>query len=174
MVKKLNINANEVILRPRFQLKLPYSNQSLLEAFEQFGKKQNAFIINRVDDHIFIKYPNATQQFWTPQLHLEINTDSSKTSILYGLFGPIPSVWLMFMFLHFLVALAFLCFCIWGYTNWSLGNEYITQTVIAIAMIIIWISLYIFGRIGRNIAKPKMRELKLFMDNILKTMNSNT
>lgn len=163
---------NDIVLRPRFQLELPHNNQIVLSAFENISKTQDEFLISRIDDHVFIKYPNTTQDYWTPQLHLEINSESDNTSRLYGLFGPRSNIWLLFMFFHFIIALAFLGFCVWGYTNWSLSNSYFLQVVMAVTMIIIWVLLYIFGRLGRHTAKPKMRELKLFMESVLKTIDN--
>lgn len=165
-------DTNEIVLRPRFQLEMPYKNEVVLEAFEKTSQEQNNFIVKRIDDHVFIKFPRAKQQYWTPQLHLEINEEDSHNSKLYGLFGPNPTVWLLFMFLHFVVGLTFLAFSIWGYTNWSLGNDFFWQAIIAVLMIFVWVVLYVFGRIGRDTTKPEMRELKLFMDTVLNTIEN--
>jgi len=51
----------------------------------------------------FIKFNQGSQSFWSPQLHLEIvklDEDEQKSKI-YGLFGPNPTLWTFFMFLHF-------------------------------------------------------------------------
>ncbi|NNL16653.1 MAG: GTP-binding protein, partial [Flavobacteriaceae bacterium] len=109
--------SNEVVLRPRFKIELNRSNEDALKTFDAAKKSQTDFIISRVDDHVFIRFPKAKQHFWSPQLHLEINEVDEKSSLLHGLFGPNPTVWTMFMFLHFFVAVVFIGFAAWAYSN---------------------------------------------------------
>jgi len=90
---------NDIVLRPRFQLELPQPKESVLESFE--NKKKEPFLINRIDDHVFIKFQKKDVHFWSPQLHLEINEIDTEKSKVYGLFGPNPTLWTFFMFLHF-------------------------------------------------------------------------
>ena len=84
---------NTIVLRPRFKIELERDNESALKDFEDAKASQNNYIVNRIDDHVFIKFPKHRQHFWSPQLHLEINEIDKKSSLLYGLFGPNPTVW---------------------------------------------------------------------------------
>lgn len=160
--------SNEFILRPRFQLDLEQDNQHILSAFEHAQKSQSEFIITRVDDHVFIKIPKVQQHFWSPQLHLEIMETEEGGTKLFGLFGPNPTVWTMFMFFHFIVAGLFIASGIWVYTNWSLGDDFTIPLFVCLLMIVIWIGLYLGGRIGRVAGKDQMHELHRFMK---KTLN---
>ncbi len=155
--------SNEIVLRPRFKIQLEKDNQSALELFEKAKEEQNEFIVTRVDDHVFIKFPKAKQHFWSPQLHLEINSEDENSSILHGLFGPNPTVWTMFMFLHFFVAVVFIGFGIWAYSNWSLDDSYIMQLFVMILMVILWFVLYFAGRLGKHKGKDEMHLLHDFM-----------
>ena len=158
---------NEIVLRPRFKIELEQNNESVLQDFENKKKTQSEFIISRVDDHVFIKFPKQDQHFWSPQLHLEINKTDENTSTLHGLFGPNPTVWTMFMFFHFIVAGLFIAFGIWGYTNWSLKSDYGIQLLIALLMIVSWVVLYFIGRLGKATGKDQMHLLYDFMNKIL-------
>jgi len=158
---------NEIVLRPRFKIELEQNNESVLQDFENKKKTQSEFIISRVDDHVFIKFPKKDQHFWSPQLHLEINKTDENTSTLHGLFGPNPTVWTMFMFFHFIVASLFIAFGIWGYTNWSLKSDYGIQLLIALLMIVSWVVLYFIGRLGKATGKEQMHLLYDFMNKIL-------
>lgn len=162
--------SNEVVLRPRFKFNVNYDNRSLLSLFEVEGKKQSNFIVTRVDDHVFIKIPKAKQHFWSPQLHLEINKDYGDTekSTIYGLFGPNPTVWTMFMFFHFVVASLFLGFAIWAYVNWSLKESFVIQLFITFLMVIIWFVLYFSGRLGKKAGMEQMHDLHHFMRDTLR------
>lgn len=158
---------NDIILRPRFKIELGQNNERVLSAFEKAKTTTSEFVVTRIDDHVFIKFPRHKQHFWSPQLHLEINAVDENSALLHGLFGPNPTVWTLFMFLHFIVAGLFIAFGIWGYTNWSLNVSYALQLGIMILMVIIWVALYFGGSIGKASSKTEMHELNNFMHRIL-------
>ncbi|MGZ0015120.1 GTP-binding protein [Yeosuana sp. AK3] len=159
---------NTIVLRPRFKIELDCDNESVLKEFESAKSSQKTFIVNRIDDHVFIKYPKHKQLFWSPQLHLEINEKTDNSCTLHGLFGPNPTVWTLFMFLHFMVAGLFIAFSIWAYTNWSLNFNYGVQISLMIFMVIAWFVLYFAGSIGKASSKTEMHELHEFMNEVLK------
>jgi hypothetical protein len=161
-------STNDIVLRPRFKIELNTNNETILSQFESQKKTQKDFIVTRVDNHVFIKYPKEKQHFWSPQLHLEIDKVDDNKSLLHGLFGPNPTVWTMFMFLHFMVAGFFIAFGIWAYTNWSLKTDYAIQLSLTFLMILIWFVLYFAGRIGRDTSKKDMFALRDFMNTIIK------
>lgn len=158
---------NAVILRPRFKIELPKPNETVLEKFRNCKKTQSDFIVSCIDDHVFIKYPKQKQHFWSPQLHLEINAVDETSCIVHGLFGPNPTVWTFFMFLHFLVAGLFIAFGVWGYTNWSLKSDFAIQISLMLLMVVVWFALYFAGSIGKASSKNEMLELKVFMNKII-------
>ncbi|MAX71571.1 MAG: GTP-binding protein [Flavobacteriaceae bacterium] len=160
--------SNEVVLRPRFKFEVNAPNEQLLAGFEVEKNNQTDFIVTRVDDHVFLKFPKHKQHFWSPQLHLEINENGEHSSIVHGLFGPNPTVWTMFMFLHFVVAGLFIAFGIWLYTNISLKESFSIQLFLMLLMIAFWFVLYFAGRIGRSKGKPEMYELHGFMKETLR------
>ncbi|WGD33661.1 GTP-binding protein [Olleya sp. YS] len=163
----MNENLNDIVLRPRFKIELDKSHTSVLEAFEHKKHNQNRYIVSRVDDHVFIKLPKAQQQFWSPQLHLEINEIDQNKSQLYGLFGPNPTVWTLFMFLHFAVAGLFIAFCIWAYSNYALKEDYQLQLWGMVLMVIIWFVLYFSGRVSKSSNQKEMTDLYTFMSEVL-------
>ncbi|MEM9144384.1 MAG: GTP-binding protein, partial [Bacteroidota bacterium] len=123
------------------------------------------FLVKRVDDHVFIKFDKKQTHFWSPQLHLEIvqEHENEDTSKLHGLFGPNPTLWTFFMFLHFGVGTFFVLFGIWAYSYASLNRPYGLQLGVMTVMILLWFALYAFGRAGKHKGKPQMRELYQFM-----------
>jgi uncharacterized membrane protein YraQ (UPF0718 family) len=159
--------SNDIVLRPRFKFEIPRSNEAILKDFESSKNTQKEFIVSRIDDHVFIKFPKKQQHFWSPQLHLEINKIDEKSSMLHGLFGPNPTVWTLFMFLHFLVAGIFIAFAIWTYTNWSLKQSYAVQASVTLLMVLIWVTLYFAGSIGKASSTKEMRLLNNFMFKVL-------
>jgi hypothetical protein len=162
--------SNDVVLRPRFKFSVNHDNNDLLALFESTKKTQSEFIVSIIDDHVFIKIPKQKQHFWSPQLHLEINKNEDNiSSTIYGLFGPNPTVWTMFMFFHFVVIGLFLGFGIWAYTNWSLGNDYTIQLFVTLLMVLIWFALYFGGRLGKKSGMAQMHLLHHFMRDTLRS-----
>lgn len=165
----MSATVNDIVLRPRFKFKVKEESESLLKLFENTKTSQSRFTVSRVDDHVFIKIPKNKQHFWSPQLHLEINSDDNKQqSIIYGLFGPNPTVWTMFMFLHFVVAGLFIGFGVWTYVNWNLGSDYAIQLFVTLLMVVIWFTLYLGGRLGKKAGHDEMHQLHHFMRDTLR------
>ena len=156
---------NDVVLRPRFQMQLEESKETALTSFDNL--KEDPFVVKRIDDHVFIKFNKKHNHFWSPQLHLEINEVDDDHSKLYGLFGPNPTLWTFFMFIHFGVATFFIIFGIWAYSYAALDEPYGFQIGAMVFMVVLWFVLYAFGRAGRRKGKPQMNELYSFMSDKL-------
>lgn len=157
----MQIISNDIVLRPRFQLELSGEKNAVLEQFERAQKK--TITVKRMDDHLFIKFDKKQTNFWTPQLHLEINEVDHQNSKVYGLFGPNPTLWTFFMFLHFGVATLFIILGIWGYVSARLDKPYFLQLGLMLLLVFIWLALYIFGRLGKQKGRPQMELLHRFM-----------
>ncbi|MGO3181553.1 MAG: GTP-binding protein [Aequorivita sp.] len=155
--------SNQIVLRPRFNMELEQGCSEVLTLFIKEKSKQDKFIVSCIDDHIFIKLPQKQQHFWSPQLHLEITEKTKDQCSLHGFFGPNPTVWTMFMFLHVAVGILFMVNATWMYTKYNLGNAISLQIGIAIALVLLWILLYFAGAAGKKKGKPGMRELYEFM-----------
>ena len=93
---------NDIVLRPRFEHHLNSSKEILLANFEKV--KKPPFLVKRIDDHLFIRFEQGLRTFWTPELHLELHDEENNSCRINGLFGPSPTLWTFFMFLHFGVA----------------------------------------------------------------------
>ncbi|MBT8306210.1 MAG: GTP-binding protein [Maribacter sp.] len=158
----MSILSNEIVLRPRFQIQLEQPKEKALQTFDNVDHPP--FLVNRMDDHVFIKFNKEQIHFWSPQLHLEINDQEEGGSKIYGLFGPNPTLWTFFMFLHFGVATIFIGLGVWAYSSASLGRSYGIQLGLMIFMVLLWFVLYAFGRAGRSKGKPQMHELHDFMN----------
>ncbi len=137
--------SNEIVLRPRFQMEIEQPCSQLLARFSEVKKSQNKFVVSCVDDHLFIKLPNNQQHFWSPQLHMEIVEKDENSCSIHGFFGPNPTVWTMFMFLHVAVGILFMVNATWLYSNYNLGNPIGLQIGIAVLLVLAWI-LLIFCR----------------------------
>ena len=159
--------SNDIVLRPRFKINIPRYNEAILSDFQNAKATQSEFIVIRVEEHVFIRFPKDKQHFWSPQLHLEIHEIDKNSSTVRGLFGPNPTIWTLFMFLHFLIGCLFIAFSIWTYTNWSLEQNLTIPASLSILMVLIWVTLYFAGSYGKATSINDMRLLSDFMHQIL-------
>jgi hypothetical protein len=87
-------------LRPRFRLTSNKDPQVVLEMIgEQLMKNNSMFKGQVVQEHAFIRLPEEKQSYWTPELHVWVREQDGET-IIYGVMGPKPKIWTMFMFFY--------------------------------------------------------------------------
>lgn len=155
---------SDIHLRPRFKMNFNESQDVLISKFKKNLKFENCNYCSKiVDGHIIIDVPEDENHFWSPQLNIEIETMQADKTIVKGLFGPKPQLWTLFMFFHFAVAVAFIGFSIMAYVQWTLKEDYRMALMIVIGLPILWIVMYLLGRIGRRKGHKQMDELYGFM-----------
>lgn len=137
----------EIVLRPRFQISLKTDLEQLQHVFDNVHTER--FLVKRLDEHIYIRFRKSETTFWSPQLHLELTSFEKGISNIHGVFGPNPSLWTFFMFLHFGVGTLFVILGIFAYSNYSLGHDVTFWMVGMFFLVLIWFTLYAFGRMGR-------------------------
>lgn len=165
--ENISMEKNDVVLRPSFKKELKKPSEQVLNDFEAEINQANHVIISRLDSHIYLKINKEDQHYWSPQLHLEIDEESESTSLLYGVFGPNPAMWTMFMFFHFIVIGFFIGFAVWAYSNYSLEEPYLNQMILAFTMVLLWFILYFIGRMGKATGNSQMHVLYDFMNVVL-------
>lgn len=157
---------NEIVLRPRFHVSLKTDMDHLKQVFDDL--KGNGFMVHRLDEHIYIKFKKADTTFWTPQLHLELSSYEEGVSNIRGVFGPNPTLWTFFMFLHFGVGTLFIILGIFAYSNHSLGKDITFMVVGMFFLFVLWFALYAFGRLGKSKGEGQMNQLKQFFRDTIK------
>jgi len=163
-----NQELNETILRPRFSFEIDKPNENVLSSFDDAKKNQSKFMVIRTGNHIFIRAPKALQQITSPELHLEIIPINEHKSTVKGLFGPSPTTWTLFIFLHFIIVILGLAVCVWGYTKWSLGRPFYLQTIALVVLFSGWVALYLIGQSNKKKSVPEMLEQHHFMRDVLR------
>ena len=104
-------NEHAVQLRLRFYKDVPEAVTEIRSKFEQFKTACPADYSIKVNDtHIWFHIVGAQKQYYSPHLHLQLEEHRESGTHIRGLFGPDPTLWTLFMFLHFVVAGIFLIF----------------------------------------------------------------
>lgn len=158
--------SSEVFLRPRFTIDLNENHEKVIEKFKTI-LKGNTYPSRFSDGHIIIDVPRKEEHFWSPQLNLEVVEAEENKSCVKGLFGPKPQVWTLFMFIHFIVGIAFLIFGVMLYVNWSLNESLMLPLIMVILLPLFWTVLYFLGRIGKSTGHKQMDDLHELMTTIL-------
>ncbi|WP_205764347.1 GTP-binding protein [Arenibacter sp. 6A1] len=162
----MTLISNEIASGSRFQLTHPLSKEKTLASFEK--SRVSPFIVKRSDDHIFIKFDAQASHFWSPQLQLEILEKDKDHCLINGLFGPNPTLWTFFMFLHFGAVTLLIIIAIWAYTHHVLHKAIALQMGLFAFVLALWAGLYFFGLHGKRKGKPQVAELILFIKKTLK------
>ncbi len=163
-----NNQLSKISLKPRFQRERSEDKVVIIEKFKnEFAQGGSKFSGKIVGHHIIIDVPQEEAHFWSPQLHAEVGESEANNTIVKGLFGPKPTVWSLFMFVHFGVALAFSVFLVLLYTRWSLKQDYKFAFFMCMLMPILWFALYFLGRIGKRKGLHQTEELRHYFFEIL-------
>lgn len=162
------IDSNEIILRPRFKIRVDEPQLSIIDKFKAIKKDANQKYISRVvQNFILLDIPKSENKFWSPQLELRIESINENKSEIKGLFGPKGIVWTFFMFLHFICAGIFFVFFVITYANWTLKKAYFLPLSICLLMVLVWIILYILGSVGKKLAQKQMKELHNYLYQVI-------
>lgn len=109
-------------IRPRFKRHTKLSEAEILELFKK-GLEDNSGVRGYfVDHHIYLSIPKKDQHFWSPRLAVEVVSDVEGVETeIRALFGPSPSVWLMYVFFYSLLGFLSMIVLIIGGSRWNLG-----------------------------------------------------
>ena len=152
---------NEIRLRLRFYKDVEENIESVRQKFENYK-------VNCTEDchlkikhnHIWMNIPEAKREYWSPHLHLELEIKDNNETHIRGLFGPDPTLWTLFMFLHFMVAGIFVIFAGIAYSDYVLKNSTIMDFVVMLLMVIVWFLLYFIAKQIRFKGNGQMNELE--------------
>lgn len=159
--------SNNVRLRLRFYKDVEEEINLVRNKFEDYAQKLSGeFKIVVCDDHIWMNVIGEKRQYWSPHLHLELESKENHTHIR-ALFGPSQTLWTFFMFLHFLVAGVFIIFGMILYSNLTLKQPFIMDLLVMGLMVIVWFLLYFIARQIRSNGYGQMDELEALFLKIL-------
>jgi hypothetical protein len=165
--RQANYNSNfmtTVEIRPRFQRQHPATAEQVIHRLSEALKNSDGSIKGSVmDHHIVLRMPVEQQHYWSPQLSLTIEDNMEGGALIRGLYGPRPSVWLMFVFLYSSLGAISLFIGITGFSQLSLGMSAPALWALPVAAGIALI-LYLFAKAGERLGKDEMHRLRNFMD----------
>ena len=159
---------NEIRLRLRFYKDISQNIESIREKFENYksnSKEHCSIKINH--NHIWMNIPQTKRHYWSPHLHLELESKNANETHIRGLFGPDPTLWTLFMFLHFIVAGIFIIFSIIAYSNYVLKTPTTMNLMVMLLMVFVWFLLYFLAKQIRFKGNGQRNELEIFFLEII-------
>lgn len=152
---------NEIRLRLRFYKDVPENIECVREKFEKFKINCTENCQLKIKhNHIWLNVPLSNREYWSPHLHLELESKEENRTHIRGLFGPEPTLWTLFMFLHFMVAGIFIIFSGIAYSNYILKMPTKMDFIIMLVMVLIWFLLYFIAKQIRFKGNAQMNDLE--------------
>ena len=156
---------NELRLRLRFYKDVSINSYTLLKKFEEYSKlTSDDYTVKTGGNHIWLYIKGLKKSYYSPHLHLELEAKNENETHIRGLFGPDPTLWTLFMFLHFIIAGIFLIFGGIAYSDFILKKSITSDLLVLLLMIISWILLYFIAKQIRSNGNNQTQELeKVFL-----------
>jgi len=157
---------NEIRLRLRFYKEVNQDINSLRQKFIQFTTTNSSdFILKIKEYHIWINIKGTKKAYWSPHLHIEMESKGENQTHIRGLFGPDPNLWTFFMFLHFMIAGTFIIFCGIAYSHYILKASTTTDFIVMSLMVFAWFLLYVIAQQIRSNGEKQMNDIeKVFLE----------
>jgi hypothetical protein len=159
---------NEVRLRLRFYKDVAESITTVRQKFEDYKDKcPYDYSIKVNENHIWLHIIGIDKHYYSPHLHLELEEKSENETHIRGLFGPDPTLWTLFMFLHFIVAGVFLIFGLFLYSNITMKQPIFMNGMVMLLMVIVWFGLYFLAKQIREKGNDQMNDLEKLFNQII-------
>lgn len=149
-------------MRPRFTGMATVTPMEFREALEDALSRSDNFRGSVFDTSAVVKVAERDRHFWSPQLHLALESADPPGSFIRGRFSPHPTVWSGFLALYLAIAFSGIIGVIFGASQWTLGTPP-TGFIAGPAAIFLTVIVYLAARIGRRLGRDQMTRLRQFL-----------
>lgn len=147
-------------LRPKFEQFSPKTVGEIKASYEELKVSEAVdFKFKDAGNHIWLGIGLFRREYWSPSLHIELDTYEDGRTYVKGTFGPDPVLWIIFLGFHFLVGGLFILFGVIAYSKWSYSQSPKFDLVVMFALLNAWLLLYAIARLNRKKGATQMREL---------------
>lgn len=159
-------------LRPKYRIVSSLAPKNVLNKIQKkLLEKENPLTGEIAQEHAFIRIPENMQHYWSPELHVWVRREENET-IIFGVMGPKPKIWTMFMFLYVAIITSAFFGSSYGIIQMMLGMD--APFLISIPLGILGI-IFVYGaaQYGQHRGKEQMLILKRFLDDALEEKSSD-
>ncbi|MCB9643146.1 MAG: hypothetical protein H6728_08730 [Myxococcales bacterium] len=146
-------------MRPRFHMIFTLPPEQAMEKIEECVKERNEqFRLMKAHPHIQILVSEKEQHFWSPCFSLEFEK-CSKGTCMYGLVGPHPGVWTMFMAFYTMLAFGAFVGMSLGVSQW-MAKEYAWGFWLLPVLGVLAVGVYLASLAGQRLAAPQTQAMR--------------
>jgi hypothetical protein len=154
-------------IRPRFKRHTTLTEAEVLALFKEGIAKNEGVKGYIVDHHIYLSIPKEDQHFWSPQLAVELVDDVEGVETeIRSLFGPSPSVWMMYIFFYSLLGFLSMVVLIIGFSRWNLGLSAGILWFIPVLVLLIVLAI-VTAKTGQKLGHDQMLRLYDFFNDTM-------
>ncbi|MBK8700080.1 MAG: hypothetical protein IPN29_11345 [Saprospiraceae bacterium] len=167
MINSMNSTSTDnlnLAIRPRFKEEVPFSQEEIMSRLKKALLQPDARCKGKVVGSLAIlDIPEKDCHFWSPQLSIAVEvSETAGHSLLRGMYGPAPSVWLTILFIYSFLGLAMMFVLILGSGNYYLGRP-VTVLYAFPLLAFLAASLYLVSQAGQRLGKRQMSTLNDFL-----------
>ena len=155
-------------IRPRIREFTNNSIESVIEKFKSIiDSNKYPFQAKIIEHHLIIKCKTQKQEFWSPELTLEVVENPLKEdefaehkepTLLRGYISPKPSIWTFFIFSYVGLGLVCLSFIVYG-TSQMMLDQPTNLLWYALGCLIGIIGVFIASQIGQRLGDKQTEAL---------------
>ena len=156
----------QVQIRPRFKISVPFTAEEVLHRLSQALKKEEARCTGSVlEGYAILNIPPLQRHYWSPRLSIQVEEDDQGAKIR-GLFGPRPTVWTLFATFYAFSIFVGLVGLVYGFSQWSLGHNPSGLWLVLVSAVLFGAS-YGIAFTGQQWSRDQMVTLKSFFEEAL-------
>lgn len=152
-------------IRPRFKYNSLLSSIEIQERIKTGLLYEDRCKAITRTDYVVIHIRPQYYHYWSPQLMLSLEP-SEKGTLVRGLYGPSPSIWLLFTFGYALIGFVAMIVIIIGTSRWSLGMAAPILWLLPVLGVAV-IGIYILGQLGQKLGSEQLYVIHHFLENAL-------
>ena len=153
-------------IRPRIKKETLLSAEAVANSISEALEQEDTDIIGVVSKyHIALKLPEEDQHYWSPQLSISFRKQGGKT-IISGLYGPRPDVWMKFVFGYAFLGLLSFFLVIMGFSQYLVSNDSSLLWPIPLVLTVI-IVMYLSAQMGQKKGAEQTYRLHFFIEKVL-------
>ena len=152
-------------IRPRFQKKVAITVGKLKQEIQTELEKTNECVGSFSNNMAIIKLPFQEQYYWSPQLSLTLDEKDGYTEIR-GLYGPNPSIWVMFAFGYGALSVLALFHLIIGFSMWQMGKGSFVLSLLVVEVSLA-VLLYMAAQMGQKKGASQLYRLHFFFEKVI-------
>ncbi len=151
-------------LRPRFKVEVEMESSLFCSRLQKLLEASGDQVKGTINENFMsLRIPEEEQHYWSPVLNLSVHPRAEGGSIVRGLMGPRPTVWLMFIFFYSFLGFVSMIVMVMGFSQLNLGLKAGILWLLPAILLIIGL-MYASAQAGKRMAREQMLRLQQFAE----------